>query len=90
MVFEACTTLAPDDVLDRAIGFFAERVPNQAAFPEHRAPGHLLLRGQGGEEIVLSVRDAGEGRTGVRGSTLLFDQLLARFLTTLPVAEARP
>ncbi len=85
MVFEAATTLAPDAVFDRAVEFFAERTPSRAAFLEKRTSGHLVLRGQGGEEIVLSARETGQGRTGVRGSTLLFDQLLARFLTTLPV-----
>ncbi|HET9064659.1 MAG TPA: hypothetical protein VFN22_02405 [Gemmatimonadales bacterium] len=88
MVFEASTTLPPDAVLDRAVAYFAERAPNQAAFLERRSPGHLVLRGQGGEEVVLSARETGEGRTGIRASTLLFDHLLSRFLTTLPVVEA--
>jgi len=74
-------------VFDRAIHFFAERAPNQAAFLERRSPRHLVLRGQGGEEIVFSARETGEGRTAVRASTLLFDHLLSRFLTTLPVVE---
>lgn len=89
MVFEMSTTLPPDDVFDRAIEFFAERVPIRAAFPEKRTAEHLVLRGQGGEEVVVSARDLGEGRTGVRASTLLFDHSLSRFLTTLPVVEVR-
>jgi hypothetical protein len=85
MVLEARTTLAPAEVLERAVTFFAERVPHHAAFPEHRTPHHVVLRGQGGEEIALTAR-AGEGGTLVRGSTLLFDHALERFLTTLPAA----
>lgn len=88
MVFDVSTTLPPDDVLDRAVDFFAERAPNRAAFLEKRTAGHLVMRGQGGEEIVMSVRVSAEGRTGVRASTLFFDQLLGRFLTTLPMVEA--
>jgi hypothetical protein len=83
MVHEVHTTATPDEVLDRAEAFFAERVPNQAAFPERRGPGHLLLRGQGGEEIALAAVVA-DGHTAVRASTLLFDHAVARFLTTLP------
>ena len=87
MVHEALTTLAPAAVLDQAKQFFAERVPNQAAYPEKQGPSWLTLRGQGGEEIALSAR-AENGATRVRGSTLLFDQAVARFLSTLPPAEA--
>ncbi|MEO8480438.1 MAG: hypothetical protein ABI542_12515 [Gemmatimonadota bacterium] len=89
MVFEASTTLPPDDVFDRAVEFFGERTPSRAAFLEKRTAGHLVLRGQGGEEIVMSARETAEGRTSVRGSTLLFDHLLSRFLTTLPVLEVQ-
>jgi len=87
MVFETTTTLAADEIFARAKRFFSERVPHNAAFPEKEGPGFLLLRGQGGEEIVLAaaVRD---GATHVRGSTLLFDQAVGRFLSTLPVADA--
>lgn len=86
MVHETMTSLAPDEVLDRAESFFGERVPLQAAFPERRGPTHLVLRGQGGEEVAIAVWPA-EAGTRVRGSTLLFDQALARFLGTLPVVE---
>ncbi len=34
MIHEATTSLAPSEVIARAKAFFAERVPNQAAFPE--------------------------------------------------------
>ena len=78
--------LEADEIFARAKRFFAERVPNSAAFPEREGPGFLLLRGQGGEEIVLAAV-AKDGATHVRGSTLLFDQAVGRFLTTLPIAD---
>ncbi len=85
MVHETLTTLDPAAVLDQARFFFAERVPNQAAYPEKEGPSWLTLRGQGGEEIALSARPEG-GATRVRASTLLFDQAVGRFLSTLPPA----
>ncbi len=86
MVFETTTTLAADEVFLRAKRFFSERVPTSAAFPESEGPGYLIMRGQGGEEIALAAfpRDGG---THVRGSTLLFDQAVDRFLSTLPIVE---
>lgn len=86
MVYEVLTTLEGAEVLRRAKGFFAERVPMQAAFPEKEGPAHLVLRGQGGEEIAFAVVPA-PGGTRVRASTLLFDQPVDRFLSTLPIAE---
>ncbi len=83
MVFEARTQLSPSEVLDRAVEFFAQRVPHHAAFPEHRTVHHLVLRGQGGEEIALSARTTESG-TQIRASTLMFDHALERFLGTLP------
>jgi hypothetical protein len=88
MVIETTTPLPPTEVLDRAIAFFGERVPLQAAFPESRSAGHVVLRGQGGEEIAIAAH-AGDAGTRVRGSTLLFDHALDRFLSTLPVAAVR-
>jgi hypothetical protein len=86
MVHETLTTLDPDTVFTRATAFFAERVPNQAAWPEKRGATWMTLRGQGGEEIALFARP--EGRfTRVRASTLLFDQPVGRFLSILPPAE---
>jgi hypothetical protein len=84
MVHETVTTLNAAEVLVRAASFFAERVPANAAFPEKQGPTWMVLRGQGGEEIALSAT-AAEGVTKVRGSSLLFDQAVARFLSTLPV-----
>ena len=86
MVYEAVTALDPGEVLRRAKQFFAERVPMQAAFPEKEGPSFLTLRGQGGEEIAMAVT-AGPTGTRVRASTLLFDQPLDRFLSTLPAVQ---
>ena len=83
MVYEVVTTLDGAEVLRRAKRFFAERVPMQAAFPEKEGPTFLTLRGQGGEEIAIAVMPGAAG-TRVRASTLLFDQQLDRFLSTLP------
>jgi len=89
MIHHAVTTLAAADVLARAKTFFAERVPNQAAWMEREGPTYLTLRGQGGEEIALAVVP-GEGATHIRASTLLFDQAVERFLSTLPEPAAVP
>lgn len=86
MTYEIVTSLAPADVLARAKEFFALRVPMYAAYPEKEGPTFLVLRGQGGEEIALAAM-AGDGGTRVRGSTLLFDQVLDRFLSTLPATQ---
>ena len=83
MTHETLTSLPAAEIIARAKAFFAERVPNTAAYPEKEGPGFLTLRGQGGEEIALAVSTQ-EGGSRVRGSTLFFDQALARFLSTLP------
>jgi hypothetical protein len=44
-----------------------------------------VLRGQGGEEIVIGGY-AVPGGTAVSGSSYLFDQQIARFLDSLPIA----
>ncbi len=85
MVHQVLTTLSPSEVLNRAQHFFAERVPHNAAFPESSGPEFLVLRGQGGEEIAIRASHR-EGMTAVRASTLLFDQAVSRFLSTLPPA----
>ncbi|HYL29787.1 MAG TPA: hypothetical protein VEU27_07665 [Gemmatimonadales bacterium] len=89
MTYETITTLDGPEVLARAKRFFAERVPLSAAYPEKEGPAYLVLRGQGGEEIALAVA-AAPGGTRVRGSTLLFDQAVDRFLSTLPVPAELP
>jgi hypothetical protein len=86
MTYEVVTTLDGAEVLRRAKSFFAERVPMYAAFPEKEGPNFLVLRGQGGEEIALAAIPA-PGGTRVRASTLLFDQPVDRFLSTLPPAD---
>lgn len=83
MVYEAITSLSGTEVLHRAKRFFAERVPLNAAYPEKEGPSFVTLRGQGGEEIALAVWPDPRG-TRVRASTLLFDQVVDRFLATLP------
>lgn len=83
MVYEVVTAADGAEVLRRAKTFFAERVPLYAAFPEKEGPSWLTLRGQGGEEIAFAVA-ATPGGTRVRASTLLFDQPVDRFLSTLP------
>lgn len=85
MVYEVVTSLDGAEVIRRAKNFFAERVPLQAAFPEKEGATYLVLRGQGGEEIAFGVMPA-PGGTWVRASTLLFDQPVDRFLSTLPAA----
>lgn len=88
MIHTTTVSLPPDDVLQRAEQFFAERVPNAAAFVEKRGPNFVTLRGQGGEELVISAwADAASAVTRVRASTLFFDQQLDRFLSTLPLAS---
>jgi hypothetical protein len=70
MIHTVTVGLAPGDVLARAKAFFAERVPHASAFPEKEGPQFVLLRGQGGEEVVISARspdgDQGAGRCLVK------------------------
>jgi hypothetical protein len=86
MVHEMLTTLAGDEVIARAKVFFAERDPLRSAFLEHEGPTHATFRGQGGEEIAMAVLPT-DGVTRVRASTLLFDQAIGRFFSTLPSVE---
>jgi len=86
MVYDTITSLNAAEVLARAKLFFSERVTAQAAFLEVEGPSYVVLRGQGGEEVVVSTFPA-DGGTRVRGSTFLFDQALDRFLSTLPTLE---
>lgn len=87
MTFEITTSLPPAEVLSQAKAFFASRVPATAAFPEKEGSGHVVLRGQGGEEVIFAAV-AVPGGSSVRGSTLLFGQQVGRFFTTLPPARA--
>jgi hypothetical protein len=83
MTYETVTALAPEEVVRRAKEFFLRRVPATGAFVESESPRHVVLRGQGGEELVIAAVPAPEG-SAVRGSTLLFDQQVRRFFSTLP------
>ncbi|HXY20901.1 MAG TPA: hypothetical protein VEH83_12975 [Gemmatimonadales bacterium] len=87
MTYETSTTLPPAEVLRRAKDFFATRVPATGAFLERESAGHVAFRGQGGEEIVIAAAPAATGST-VRGSTLLFDQQVRRFFSTLDEAAS--
>jgi len=88
VIHTTTVSLPPADVLTRAQLFFAERVPNSAAFVEKSGPTFVTLRGQGGEEIVISAwEDKDTGVTRVRASTLFFDQALDRFFSTLPLVS---
>lgn len=88
MTYQTVTTLSAAEVLIRAKRFFSERMPLSTAYPEQEGPAFLVLRGQGGEEIAIAVSPV-PGGTKVRGSTLLFDQALDRFLSTLPTPVDR-
>lgn len=84
---EATTSLNPAEILSAAKRFFSLDNRSYAAYPEQEGPAYLTLRGQGGEEIVINASAAPSGTgTRVSGSSYLFDQQLARFLSTLPPA----
>jgi hypothetical protein len=79
------TTLSPAEVLAAAKEFFAQRSGIYSAFPEKMGPTYLTLRGLGGEEIAIGVAPA-DGGTTVSASSYMFDQQVARFLSSLPPA----
>ena len=87
MMQETITTLPGAEVLSRAKTFFAERVPQYSAFLEKEGPSYAVFRGQGGEEIAVAVFEAGNG-VNVRASSMLHEQIIGRFLSTLPQADA--
>jgi len=80
---QSLTTLPPADVLAEAKRFFARRSGIYTAFLEKEGPTFVAMRGQGGEEVLVGVQPV-DGGTSVTGSSYLFDQQIARFLTTLP------
>jgi hypothetical protein len=80
------TSASPADVLRAAREFFAHHSSIYAAFVEKEGPNHLVLRGQGGEEVVIGAYADGDA-TAVNGSSYMFDQQVARFLTTLAPAS---
>jgi hypothetical protein len=83
MTHETTTSLKPAEVLERAKQFFPERAPHNAAFLEEEGAQFAVFRGQGGEELTLAAFESSDG-TRVRASTMLFDQLIGRFFSTLP------
>lgn len=87
MTYEMVAALAPAEVVRRAKVFFTTHVPATGAFVERESARHLVLRGQGGEEIVIAAMPV-DGGSAVRGSSLLFDQQVKRFFSTLPAAPA--
>lgn len=85
MTHSTTVALPPAEVLTRAKQFFAERVPNAAAFVEREGANFVVLRGQGGEELVVRAWTDPGGQTRVRAATLFFDQALDRFFSALPL-----
>jgi len=82
---EARTSLSVPEVIAAAKEFFVRRNGLYAAFTEKEGPGFVSLRGMGGEEVLIGASPAPDGQgTLVTGSTYMFDQQVARFLTTLP------
>lgn len=86
MTHTTTVALPPAEVLSRAKAFFAERVPHMSAYPEKEGPEFVVLRGQGGEEVAIHATAVDGTASRVRASTLLFDQSLDRFFSTLPLA----
>lgn len=92
-VQETTTSLSPADILREAKTFFARQSGVYSAFAEQEGPNYITLRGMGGEEVAIGiapVKEGGEGGTRVTASSYLFDQQIARFLSTLPPAPASP
>jgi len=83
------TALTIPDVLTAAVQFFARRGGVYSAYLEKQGPSHVVMRGQGGEEIVVAARTV-PGGSAVSGSSYLFDQQVAQFLASLPPAAPIP
>ncbi len=82
------TTLPITAVLDAAVRYFSRGGSVYTAFVEKRGPTHVVLRGQGGEELVIGTRPTEHG-TAVSGGSYLFDQQIAAFLDSLPSVPER-
>src|SRR5687768_15561728 len=88
-VQETTTSLSPADIFREAKTFFARQSGVYSAFAEQEGPTYITLRGMGGEEVAIGiapVNGGGGGGTRVTASSYLFDQQIARFLSTLPPA----
>jgi hypothetical protein len=86
-LLETTTELGADEVLARAKTFFASRPSLYSSFLDKEGPGFASFRGQGGEELVIGVSAAPDGKgTRVTGSSYLFDMQVARFFVTLEPA----
>ena len=86
-LLETTTEVGADEVLARAKTFFADRPSLYSTFLDKEGPGFASFRGQGGEELVIGVSAALEGKgTRVTGSSYLFDMQVARFFITLEPA----
>lgn len=86
-VQETITSLSPADILREAKTFFARQSGVYSAFVEQEGPSYVTLRGMGGEEIAIGIAAVKDGGgTRVTASSYLFDQQIARFLSTLPPA----
>lgn len=83
---ETTTSISPAEVLVAAKRFFARRNSIYTAFLDMEGPTFVSLRGMGGEEVVIGVMTR-DGVTVVSGSTYMFDQQVARFLSMLPPAD---
>lgn len=86
---ERLTAWSVSEVLQHAVAFFARQSGIYSAFPEKQGPSHLVMRGQGGEELVIAARETPQG-TAVSGSSYLFDQQVARFLASMPPVGSLP
>jgi hypothetical protein len=67
MTHTVTVALPPSEILARAKRFFAERVPHASAFVEKEGPEFVVLRGQGGEELVLNARLLAKGEGSEQG-----------------------
>lgn len=83
---ETRTSLAPGEVIEAAKRFFTRRNSIYTAFVDMEGPTFVTLRGAGGEEIAVAAA-ARDAATLVTASTYLFDQQVARFLASLPIAR---
>jgi hypothetical protein len=88
-VQEKTTSLSPADVIREAKSFFARQSGVYSAFVEQEGPAYITLRGMGGEEVAIGIAPVKDGAgTHVTASSYLFDQQIARLLSTLPPAPA--